>query len=232
MSTFGHSGDIWSKFPGLGAVALTGRLRADFEGAHEDRVRLTGDAQQRLTGAAESEFPEIQAWRAAFGSMGLKPTKYRCAAEALLRRLRIQGDMPQVNPLVDYYNAVSVAAAVPIAVFDLDKVSGSLLVDFSAGDETYLAFSGETETPEPGEVIFRDDARNVHARRWCHRQSALSAAGESTRRVLIVAESMHEESGPTLDLVVRELTAATGPLESGSVRTQRLTRDDTTFDFG
>lgn len=231
MGTFRHSEQIWSKFPQLGVVAVAGRINPGFAGAQDELVRLTEVARQRLSTTSEGEFPEIQAWRGAFGSMGLKPTKYRCAAEALVRRLRIQGDLPVVSPLVDYCNAVSVAAALPIAVFDTAGITGDLVVDFSVGDESYLSFAGETETPDSGEVIFRDAARKVHARRWCHRQSALSAAAANTEQVLIVAEAMHADPAPALELIVGELTAAHGPLLADSVRTRRLSRDEPEFRF-
>ncbi|MBN9153924.1 MULTISPECIES: hypothetical protein [Microbacterium] len=42
-------------------------------------------ASMRLSERPESEFPEIVAWRRAFSQMGLKPTQYRCASEALPR---------------------------------------------------------------------------------------------------------------------------------------------------
>jgi kynureninase len=40
---------------------------------------------------------------------------------------------------VDLCNAVSVAYAIPIAVFDLAHVAGSLQVRHATGDEDYLA---------------------------------------------------------------------------------------------
>jgi len=55
-------------------------------------------------------------------------------------------------------------------------------------------FSGEIEHPEPGEVIFADEAGNAHARRWSNRQSALSAVRAETGEVLIVAEGLHDSA--------------------------------------
>ena len=52
---------------------------------------LQARADARLARADEAVFPEIQAWRRAFSFMGLRPTQYRCAAEALLRRRRKEG---------------------------------------------------------------------------------------------------------------------------------------------
>jgi DNA/RNA-binding domain of Phe-tRNA-synthetase-like protein len=191
---FQHSGEIWRDFPQLvpGIVFADG-ITPDVASA--DRVaRFTAIATARLAGAPESELPEIRAWRHAFTKMGLKPTQYRCASEALLRRLRKEGTLPPLHPLVDMCNAVSAAFAIPVAVFDAAKITGRMEVRYATGDEDYLTFSGETEHPSPREVIFADQARQVHARRWTNRQSGLSAVQASTSAALIVAEAMHESA--------------------------------------
>jgi DNA/RNA-binding domain of Phe-tRNA-synthetase-like protein len=168
-------------------------------------------ASERLAGSTESEFPEIAAWRRAFSRMGLKPTQYRCASEALLRRYRTDGVLPPIHPLVDLCNAVSLAFAIPIAVFDLAGVTGDLTVRHATGTETYLTFGGTTENPDMGEVIFADDAGNAHARRWCNRQSALSAIRPTTHDVLIVSEAMHEHGDQDVTDLHGSLLAALPP---------------------
>jgi DNA/RNA-binding domain of Phe-tRNA-synthetase-like protein len=80
---------------------------------------------------------------------------------------------------------------VPVAVFDLDRVAGSLEVRFAVGDERYETFSGDVERPDAGEVVFRDDDGWAHARRWSNRQSGRSAIRQGTSRALLVAEAMH-----------------------------------------
>jgi DNA/RNA-binding domain of Phe-tRNA-synthetase-like protein len=191
---FQHSGEIWRDFPELvPGVIYAGQITP--EASVSDRAAtFTAIASSRLAGVTESELPEIQAWRRAFTRMGLKPTQYRCASEALLRRFRKEGALPQLHPLVDVCNAASVAFAIPVAVFDVAKITGGLEVRYASGDETYLTFSGQTEHPAPHEVIFADQAGQVHARRWTNRQSGRSAVQASTAAVLIVAEAMHESA--------------------------------------
>jgi DNA/RNA-binding domain of Phe-tRNA-synthetase-like protein len=194
-----------------------------FHASTVDGVRTIGDvatlasryqalASERLDGRSESDLPEIQAWRRIFARMGLKPTQYRCASEALLRRLRKEGSLPAIHPLVDLCNAISMAFAIPIAVFDLDKVQGGLEVRRATGSERYETFAGEIEHPEPGEVIFADEAGNCHARRWTNRQSGLSAIRPQTDRVLIVAEAMHETAVEDVARLGRELSEALSSL--------------------
>lgn len=192
---FCHSEDVWRQFPQLipGVMIVDG---VDQSADPNPFINpLLDQARSRISGRTESEMPEISAWRKAFSQMGFKPTKYRSAAEALLRRFKKEDDIPRLHPLVDVCNAVSLAFALPVAVIDLDQVDRFIQVRPAKGDESYLAFSGEIEAPEPGEIIFADASNNVHARRWTFRQSRRSVISPKTERVLIVSEALHE-TGP------------------------------------
>jgi DNA/RNA-binding domain of Phe-tRNA-synthetase-like protein len=95
--------------------------------------------------------------------------------------------------------------AIPIAVFDVDRVDGNLEVRYATGAEAYLAFSGATEHPAPGEVVFADAASQAHARRWTNRQSALSAVRQDSVRALIVAEALHDDAVADVAALLDEL---------------------------
>jgi DNA/RNA-binding domain of Phe-tRNA-synthetase-like protein len=163
------------------------------------------EAERRLADKTEAELSEVQAWRRAYSKMGLKPTQYRCASEALLRRLRKEGSLPRVHPLVDLCNALSAAYAVPVAAFDVAKISRSLEVRHAGGDEVYMSFAGEEEKPAPDEVIFADEAGEAHARRWANRQSGRSAVSTETTDVLIVAEAMHPSAPADMEALLSTL---------------------------
>ena len=211
---FQHSAEIWRDFPALvpGVMAASG-ITADVP-VPARTAEFTAVAVSRLAGATESELPEIQAWRRAYAQLGLKPTQYRCASESLLRRLRKEGTLPQLHPLVHLCNAVSAAFAIPVAVLDLAKISGSLEVRYAAGDEKYLTFSGEVEHPAAGEVIFADEAGQAHARRWTNRQSGLSAVQHGTADVLIVAEALHASAATDVPELLTAIAAELGAVWS------------------
>jgi DNA/RNA-binding domain of Phe-tRNA-synthetase-like protein len=201
---FQHSGEVWRDFPELVPAIMYAEGIAPDVPVGARTSRFTAVAKSRLAERPEGEWPEIQAWRRAFSRMGLRPTQYRCAAESLLRRFRREGALPQLHPLVDLCNAVSLAFAIPVAVFDVSKITGHLQVRHAVGDEEYLTFSGDVEHPDAGEVIFSDQAGRAHARRWTNRQSGLSAVQGSTTAALIVAEAMHASASSD----VAELSAA------------------------
>lgn len=189
---FSHHPALRAAYPELAAAALFASGIRKEAPAQPQIARHEAGARRRLAEAAsESELPETQAWRRSFARMGLKPTQYRCASESLLRRLRREGAMPRIHPLIDLCNSISMAFAIPVAVLDVSRIAGSLQVRYAQGTERYLSFGGEIEHPEPGEVSFVDAAGNAHARRWTHRQSGLSAVRDDTSDVLVVVEAMH-----------------------------------------
>jgi DNA/RNA-binding domain of Phe-tRNA-synthetase-like protein len=228
---FRHSDEIWQNFPELvPGVLWADRISSDASVDAAVEV-LQATARSRLAAGPESELPEVGAWRRAFSRMGLKPTQYRCASEALLRRFRKENALPKIHPLIDLCNAVSLAFAIPVAAFDLTQVDSHLEVRHATGNETYLAFSGETEHPEPQEVIFADAAANAHARRWTNRQSAKSAVRAQTRTVLIVVEAMHETAAADVERLIAALSQAIATAWPAAPRTALLSRASPRFEF-
>jgi DNA/RNA-binding domain of Phe-tRNA-synthetase-like protein len=229
---FQHAPEIWEDYPEL----VPGVLYA--EGITPDAdvgsriAPFTELAQSRLAAASERELPEIQAWRRAFSRMGLKPTQYRCASEALLRRFRKEGTLPRIHPLIDLCNAISLAFAIPVAAFDVARITGHLEVRYALGDESYETFSGEVEHPAAREVIFVDDERNVHARRWTNRQSGSSAVRETTTSVLIVAEAMHETASHDVANLVTALADELDGVWSVRPKTAILSPSSPRFEWG
>ncbi|MEV5336362.1 B3/B4 domain-containing protein [Streptomyces werraensis] len=230
---FRHAEEVRTAHPGLAAGALhaTGvDGTADVEARVADH---TARALARLDGGPESRFPEVLAWRRTFARTGLRPTQYRCASESLLRRLRKEGSLPRIHPVVDLCNAVSVAYAVPIAVLDADRITGPLLeVRPAHGDEEYTTFDGRTEHPAPGEVTYADSAGRAHARRWTNRQSGHSAVRDGTRRILVVAEAMHEGGADTVTRVLETLADELGAHWPVTPVTALLTEEAPEFKLG
>jgi DNA/RNA-binding domain of Phe-tRNA-synthetase-like protein len=212
---FRHSSKVWQQFPQLVAGLLV------LDGIHpdvdvEDHLQpWYQKARERLIGKTESQLDEISAWRRAYSQMGLKPTQYRSAGEALLRRFRREDDLPRLHPLVDLCNVISLTFALPVAAFDLDQVDGYLEVRHARGTEEYLAFSGEIEIPPADEIVFADASNRVHARRWTFRQSRRSVIMPETAQVLIVSEGLHGSAAtdiPALiDALAGEITAIWSP---------------------
>jgi len=214
MATFRYDPAIVERYPGvvggvIHAASVTNgptapELAAAFTAEQRDVLRRIGDTPL-------SELPSLAAWRRVFRGFGVDPTQYRSAAEALLRRLTKQGELPSFGTLVDLANLVSIRYALPVAVFDQASVVGATSVRFAHGHETWADLgASEAEHPEAGEVIFTDEADAVSARRWCWRQSRASAAGEDTSEILVTVEGHHDGAAADVDGALRDLEALLG----------------------
>jgi DNA/RNA-binding domain of Phe-tRNA-synthetase-like protein len=228
---FSHSEDIWRDYPELVAgVVVAASISADVE-LRARVAAFEAIAESRLAASSERELPEIQAWLRAFARMGLRPTQYRCAAEALLRRYRKEGFLPRIHPLIDLCNAISLAFAIPVAVLDRAKIAGYAEVRYATGSETYLSFSGEIEHPAPHEVIYADGEGRAHARRWTNRQSGYSAVRKETSDVLVVAEALHATAAADVSRLLEAVAHNLAELWSATPKTARPTSTSPRVEF-
>ena len=129
--------------------------------------------------------PKIAAWRQAFTRFGARPSKFQSSVEALARRARRGEPLPPINPLVALYNAVSLRFLLPVGGDDLALVSGGLHLRQARGREQFVPLASERiESPEPGEVVYADDAK-VLCRRWCWRQGEASKITAATSSAVL-----------------------------------------------
>ena len=206
---FKYHSELLKRYPSLiGGVILARELK---NGPTPDELRSRYDAEQQATiarigGKPLSEIESLAAWRSAFRAFGVDPTQYRSAAEALLRRLTKQGNIPSINMLVDIGNLVSIRYGLPVAVFDTRALQRGVTVHFADGSEHYTPLGEQDiEHPEPGEVVFSDEAKLVIARRWCWRQADQSAARPDTTEALITVEAHHADGRKHVEVALNDL---------------------------
>ncbi len=140
-----------------------------------------------------SAIPAVAAWRGAYRAFGIKKTSYRSSAERLIKRVLAGDVLPEVNALVDAYNAASVAHGLCLGCDDLDKMSGDLAFRYARDGDTFVDMSaadGEdpNDPPKNGEVVYADE-RHVLCRRWNWRQDARTLVTSATRRIVLTAQS-------------------------------------------
>ncbi|MEZ4595606.1 MAG: phenylalanine--tRNA ligase beta subunit-related protein [Chloroflexota bacterium] len=231
---FRYDRPVTERFPTVvgGVIVATGVVNGPSPPALLEAFHAEMAATRERIGATPlSELPTLAAWRRVFRGFGVDPTQYRSAAEALLRRLVKQGALPSIGTLVDLANLVSIRHALPVAVFDLAALSGTLTVRFARGDEDWADLgSSLAEHPEPGEVIFADELDRVSARRWCWRQSLASAARDATTSVLVTVEGHHDDAADDVARAVEELCGLLRTHASAeTVRTAVLTAREPSF---
>jgi DNA/RNA-binding domain of Phe-tRNA-synthetase-like protein len=211
MTTFQYHPDIIARFPNTVGGIIIAQNVTNTATSQELRERYHEEQQAVLRHIGDSplsQIPSLVAWRNTFRGFNVDPTQYRSAAEALLRRLTKKGDIPSINTLVDIGNLVSIRYALPVAIFDTQKIQGPLTVHFADGTERYIILGqDEVEHPNVGEVVFTDETGRVHARRWCWRQSEQSAVQLDTTQILITVEAHHQAGKHDVQSALNDLLA-------------------------
>lgn len=134
----------------------------------------------------------LEAWRDAYRAFGARPKRTPSSAEALRKRALKDGWMRSLNAIVDLYNAVSLRFAVPVGGEDVTTYRGLPQLCLSTGNEPFHTTAdgiSVVETPETGEVIWRDD-EGVTCRRWNWRQGPRTQITEKSRDMWFVLERL------------------------------------------
>lgn len=124
------SPQIFQLYPGLRLPVVVAQYvepTADKAGV-EKLWRQTWEEAELLAqtyGNAQSH-PRVAAWRGAVATTGVSGRKFPSSVESLLRRAFKGGDAPHINPLVDFYNALSLRHVVPAGGFDPSQLGGTL----------------------------------------------------------------------------------------------------------
>ncbi|WP_104180711.1 B3/4 domain-containing protein [Arthrobacter sp. B0490] len=153
-----------------------------------------------------TDVPSVAAWRDAYQAFGAKPNRTRNSLEALLRRAPT--GLPRVNRLTDIYNAVSVLHQVPLGGEDLTQYRGAPALVRATGREPFdTSSNGEAvlEHPEPGEVVWSDDA-GVTCRRWNWRQGRRTQLTDATTTALFILDALAPLSDDGLSAAADDLT--------------------------
>jgi DNA/RNA-binding domain of Phe-tRNA-synthetase-like protein len=180
-------------------------------------------AREALGGGPAEQLPHVAAWRDAYRAFGAKPKSTRNSLEALLRRA--PSGLPRVNRLTDLYNAVSVLHQIPLGGEDLTRYTGPPRLIRATGNEPFDTVAdgiAVTEHPDPGEVVWCDDA-GVTCRRWNWRQARRTQLREDTTAALFILDALDPLTDQALHAAADDLAARLTRLGPGVRAGRRLT---------
>lgn len=192
--------EIFELFPGLKlpvAVAEGIDPTTDAAGV-EELWRHSWEQAARTAQGYDSpqSHPRVAAWREAMNETGISGRKFPSSVESLLRRAFKGGEAPRINPLVDFYNAISLRHVVPAGGFDLDEIGETLELRLTRAEDAFHPLDGSApESVEPDEVAYVS-GNEVLTRHFVWKQSRRALLDESTSSVFLVSEVLGEvESG-------------------------------------
>jgi DNA/RNA-binding domain of Phe-tRNA-synthetase-like protein len=189
-------------------LAVDGLVPGPSDQTSDELVEVAeASAGAALRDGPVEELPHVAAWRDAYREFGAKPQRTRNSLEALLRRAA--SGFPRVNRLTDIYNAISVLHQLPLGGEDLCRYSGPPRLIRATGKESFDTVADGVaviEHPEPGEVVWCDDA-GVTCRRWNWRQARRTQLGENTTAALFILDALAPMTDEALNAAAEDLMA-------------------------
>jgi DNA/RNA-binding domain of Phe-tRNA-synthetase-like protein len=158
-SSIHFSQTIRAKIPGLKIGVL---YASGFEvRKHSDYVTmqfadLEKFVKDKFFDSPPSADPVVSAVRRMYRRIGWEPTQYRPSSEAMIRRFLKDKGLYRINNAVDLGNVASTRFHLPMGLYDLDTLSGSISVDVGKEGEAYQGIS-KNVIHAGGKLVLRDD---------------------------------------------------------------------------
>lgn len=166
--------------------------------------------------------PHVAEWMAAYAAFGAKPKRTSPSVLALIKRAG--NGLPRIDPVTDFYNAISVSHVLPIGGENLAAYVSAPRLEVARGGEPFDTIESGAPAMDaalPGEVIWQDD-QGVTCRRWNWRQCVRTRIDSETRTAIFLLEALGAMPDETLLAAGSEFTEGLRRLCPGVVLGQRL----------
>jgi DNA/RNA-binding domain of Phe-tRNA-synthetase-like protein len=173
-----------------GAFAVIEDLRNDASPASMAALRAA--LRERLATELVPGFidtdPVLAGFRALHDAVGRSNRRFPASAESLVGLFLRKGIVPEINPVVDIYNAVSLETRLSLGAHDLEKVHGNITLRLTDGSERFVPLgSADPESVPAGEYAYVDDALEILCRLE-HRQCERTRVTACTRHVFCILQ--------------------------------------------
>ena len=182
--------DLFVKFPGAHlAVAVIHGL--DNERAPADLERHwteTWEHAGRIEVKNAQSHPRVNAWRETLKTAGISQKRFPTSIEAMLRRALKGGPPFSINPLVDFYNMLSLRHILPAGAFDLRATGSGIELRHTREGDHFTALDDDQGLEVPSGEIAYASGDVVLTRHFMWRQAREGLVIPTSRDVFLVSE--------------------------------------------
>lgn len=163
------------------------------------------EAEKKFLDQKVKENELIIPYREAFQKLDINPNKFMCSVEAMFTRISKGKSIPNINPLVDLNNAISLKYTLPMGTHDLSLSDEDIEMRYAKEGDTFVPMgSEEVETPDNGEVVYAV-GNNVRTRRWTWRQSNEGKIDDKTSYVFFPIDGFKGINDDKVNEAIKEL---------------------------
>lgn len=185
---------IWDVFPKMSLVVAHGQgLDNSF-----DRPEIS-EHLRAVTARLKAEWgypnaqshPRVAPWRLHLKRAGISSANYPCAIESLSRQVISGRQIHDINPLVNFYNLVSLENISPVGGWDVGG-GRSIALRHTKADEPFAELGkAETVFVNAGEISY-SDGQEILTRHFVWRQSERAKITHQTEEFFLVSEVLPE----------------------------------------
>lgn len=133
--------------------------------------------------------------------MGLSPRKFQSSVESLLRRNYRGVKPPKINPLVDFYNAVSLRHLVPAGAFDVSDIRSDIELRLTRKGDLFTPLDGDRPVEvHAGEVAYATGSA-ILTRHFVWKQARQALVTPETTSLVLVAEILQSIGSSVVEAV-------------------------------
>ncbi len=201
--------DIFKHFPGMRIVTVVAKnikLKQKDEEIDQMLKKAWRFAANEATAYGNPQsHPSIKPWAESMKKVGAPRKKFPSSIEALARRASKSESPVKINPLVDFYNAVSLKNMVPAGGYDLDEMKNDMVLRFSAPGDSFLAMDSEERVGlSEGEICYAD-GQEIITRHFVWKQSRHAILSAQSKNVIFVSEVLEKLPAGVLEQVCQDL---------------------------
>lgn len=130
-----------------------------------------------------SNIESVKNWREIYTKMGCSSSRVS-SIENLYNIINERKALPDINPIVNYYNSISCISGIPMGAYDTTKTSGNLTLREASKGESFTPMClNQIEKTKNGEIIYSDDEK-VTCRYWNNKDSDKTKIDDKTTEVI------------------------------------------------
>ena len=163
------------------------------------------NAKKEFLDVKAKEDPRVIPYREGFQKVGINPNKFQCSVEAMVNSISKGRDVPNINPLVNLNNAISLKYTLPMGTHNLGLSDSDVELRFAVDEDTFTPMgSDEPEKLEQDELVYVVDHK-VRTRRWAWRQSKEGMIDKNTEYVFFPIDGFKGFNDDKVNEAMKEL---------------------------
>lgn len=175
---------------------------------------------------------KIQAWNNAYGKFGVNPEKYPCTVTQLIEKVRDDGQLANINSIVDLCNYFSLKYLLPVRADDLDWLCGDIVLDFTKGGEAFRKIDSiDVVEVKEGEVAYMDKG-GIISRYWNHERCERTKVTAKTTNIGIFVEDLSKMHMDAFGTILNEMALAISKYIGGDIEPYILNEEGIGIEIG